>query len=169
MAETTRRQFIAGAGVAAVACACAGCPLLAEARRGAGRGGAVDVGPLEDFGADGVDGRWAADGFFVVRRRGRLYAVSSICTHKKVELVVAGGGGGFKCPRHGSLFSAAGHATKAPARKSLARFGIRLDDAGHVIINPARPFREGQWGDAGSFIALESSAEDPPAKKRRDS
>ena len=164
MTEPTRRQFIA-VTAAAAACACAGCPLMAAAAAPARKAAAVDVGPLDDFSVDGVTDRWAGTGFFVVRRGGRLYAVSSRCTHKNVALAVANGAGPFKCPRHGSTFDAAGRVTKAPARKPLPRLGIRLDDAGHVIVDPAARFGESKWGDPSSFVQLIR----PPGKeKRRD-
>ena len=115
--------------------------------------GPVDAGPLEDLTAEGVTDRFAAgDGFFLVNRDGRLYAVSSHCTHKNVALVVAKGDAGFKCPRHGSTFDAAGHVIKSPARKPLPRFAIRLNDAGHLIVNPGSQFAEHDWDDPAAFV-----------------
>ena len=167
MPDLTRRQMIS-LTAAAAACACAGCPLLAEAAA-AKPVGKVDVGSLEDFAADGVTDRWAGAGFFVVRRGGRLYAVSSRCTHRNVGLVSAGGNGGFKCPRHGSTFDAAGRVTKSPARKPLPRLGIRLTDAGRVIVDPGVRFGEAQWDDAASYVPLKRPAQnDAPAQKRSD-
>ena len=134
----TRRELLA-LTAAAAACACAGCPLLQATASAVPppRVGPVDVGTPDDFPRDGIFDRWARDGFFLVRRSGRLYALSSTCTHKKVRLVAGKGGDGFKCPRHGSHFDAAGNATKAPARKPLPRLAIGLDARGHVVVEPA--------------------------------
>src|SRR3954464_2435564 len=107
MPNLTRRQFVT-ATAAVAACAC--CPLfnnLAEAAPAARE--PVDVGAATDFKPNTITDRWAAsDGFFVVRRGDRLFAVSSTCTHKKVRLVAAGkeAGSSLKCPRHGSTFDA---------------------------------------------------------------
>jgi Rieske Fe-S protein len=150
MTDPTRRDVLLIA--AAAACACAGCPLLSVAAP-ARTTGAVDAGPLEHFTAEGVTDRFAAgDGFFLVHRDGRLYAVSSHCTHKIVALVVAKGDAGFKCPRHGSTFDAAGHVSKSPARKPLPRFAIRVNAAGHVIVDPGKSFAEKDWDDSSAFV-----------------
>ena len=151
----SRRDVLAV--TAAAACACAGCPLLSAAPAAPKRAGRpVDVGPLKDLAGDGVIDRWAAaHGFFLVRRRGRLHAVSSTCTHKKVALVAARGDAGFKCPRHGSIFDPGGRATKAPARKPLPRFGIRLNDAGRVVVDTGSSFAEKNWDDPAAFVRLD--------------
>lgn len=151
----TRRTFVTQA--ASAACACAACPLLAAAAHGDVRSPAqeVDIGPLTDFTQDAVVGRWArSHGFFLVIRGGRVSAVSSTCTHRKVRLVAGkGGDAAFKCPRHGSTFDTAGRVTKSPARKSLPRFGIRVNDAGRVLVDRSSV--------RGSFIKLPPSLPAP--------
>src|SRR3954466_1636918 len=114
MPDLNRRQF-------AAASACATSPALrALAEAAAGKAAPADVGPLDDFKAPGIhDPSGPGRRFFLVNRGGHLYAVSSTCTHKSVGRVAKTGG--FKCPRHGSGFSADGTVTKAPARKSLPR------------------------------------------------
>jgi Rieske Fe-S protein len=144
-----RRQFVAGLA----ACACAACPAVRALAEASERRGPVDVGPLEDFKAGGIhDPLGAGRSFFLVSKGGRLYAVSSTCTHKAVKLVAKDGG--FKCPRHGSTFAADGKVTKSPARRALPRHAIRLDDRGHVLVDTSATFGEGQWNDAGASIAL---------------
>lgn len=149
MPGPSRRQFVAACA------ACAACPAmraLAEATRE--QAAPVDLGPLDDFRARGIhDPLGPGRRFFLVNRAGRLFAVSATCTHRKVALVVKDGA--FRCPRHGSGFTPEGAVTKAPARKPLPRFAIRLDDQGHVVVDPSRPFRRGQWNDAGAFIPLD--------------
>jgi len=148
MRNLNRRQFVA-------ACACATCPALrALAAAASEKTSPVDVGPLEDFKAPGIhDPSGPGRQFFLVSRGGRLYAVSSTCTHKNVALVARDGA--FKCPRHGSAFSADGNVTKAPARKPLPRYGIRLNDRSHVIVDPSVRFQSNGREDAGSFVRLD--------------
>ena len=157
MQDLTRRQFVTAA--AAVTAACAGCPLFNGVADGAGTGAAatpVDIGPAADL-ADGITSRWAGGGFFVVRRGDRVYAVSSTCTHKKVRLVPSGkaGDAALKCPRHGSVFNAEGRPTKAPARRPLSRYGVRLDERGHVLVDRSSRFGEKDWDDPASFVRVD--------------
>ena len=147
----------------AAAAACAGCPLFAlgagAAADNAGKAAKapVDVGRPEDL-KEGITERWSADGFFVVRRGDRVFAVSSTCTHKKVRLVVSGKGGdanaSLKCPRHGSGFDAEGHVTKAPARKPLPRYAVQLNDDGHLVVDRSRQFGERDWDEAEASVRI---------------
>jgi len=153
-----RRQFLEAARGAA--CGCAACPLLAifapQAR--AADAGEVDAGAVEDYRRAGVyDLTKQGRPFFLVNRKGRLYAVSSTCTHKRVTLKAAKDGGGFKCPRHGSLFDLSGKVTKAPARKSLPRHAIRLDASGtRVLVDTSTSFRPSDWDDPAASVELKS-------------
>lgn len=155
MSELNRRQLIRAAGRAA--CACAACPLLtllADEAHGAEAAGEVACGAVEEYARDGIYNPAGKRGaFFLVSRKGRLYAVSSTCTHKRVKLKA--GKGGFKCPRHGSLFDLSGKATKAPARKPLPRYPIRLDDATRrVMVDMSRALKPSQWNAPVGFIEL---------------
>ncbi len=156
VSRPNRRQLLKAAGTAA--CACATCPLLAlfAPNVGAADGrGEVDAGAPEDYARDGIYDCGKNSPFFLVSRKGKLYAVSSICTHKRVKLSPAKGGGGFKCPRHGSLFDLSGKVTKAPARKPLPRYAIRLDDGTRrVMVHPSKRFGPAQWGDPAAFVEL---------------
>ena len=139
------------AGVAA--CACAACPALRALAEATANAPPVDVGPVGNFATKGVYDPLGPGGrFFLVNRGGRLYAVSATCTHKAVKLVAKGGS--FKCPRHGSTFAVDGKVTKSPAKRSLPRYGIRLDDDRHLIVDPSAVFTEDRWGDASAFVAL---------------
>ena len=143
-----RRQFVM-AGMAA--CACAACPALRALA--AATAPPVDVGPIGDFGARGIhDPLGPGRRFFLVNRGGRLYAVSATCTHKAVKLVAKGGS--FRCPRHGSTFAADGKVTKSPAKRALSRYGIRLDENRHVVVDSSLVFGEDRWDDAAAFVEL---------------
>jgi cytochrome b6-f complex iron-sulfur subunit len=156
-ARSTRRDLLA-AGLAS----CAGCLLIGcGSNAGSGPGTfpvanvptePVDVGPASDLTRDGIHDRWADKGFFLVRRHGRLFAPSSICTHKRVLLVVSGSE--FACPQHGSVFTSEGELVRAPARKSLPRLAIRLDEQGHVIVDPRTLFEPDRWSDPGASLRI---------------
>jgi Rieske Fe-S protein len=152
MSRLDRRQFVA----ACAGAACAACPALrALADAGAPTAEPVDVGPLEQFREKGIyDPQGAGPRFFLVSRGGWVYAVSATCTHKSVALAVKDGA--FKCPRHGSAFSVDGKVVKAPARKALPRFGVRVSGDGRLLVDPAMVFAQGQWEEDGSFVKVGS-------------
>lgn len=152
---------------ATAACAGALCPIGCTSPGGDGNSGEggddglgtvaagpVDAGPLGDYGRDGIFDRFAAShGFFLVRRAGRLYAATAVCTHQRARLV-ADGGSGFKCPRHGARFDGQGHVIKGPARRPLPRLAVRLDERGHVVVDPSARFGPEQWNQPAGFIVV---------------
>ena len=74
MTELNRRDFILATAATTLG-ACMACPLHAAPAQA--KKDPVDVGVPADFPRDGVHDRWAKDhAFFVVRKSGRLYAVS---------------------------------------------------------------------------------------------
>ncbi len=151
-----RRAFLAALASSAAACACASCPLAALAKDSppAEPGGPVEAGTLDDYPRDGVyDAHAASGGFFVVRSKGRLFALSATCTHKKALLKVKGKA--IVCPKHGARFDLDGDVRKAPARRPLPRYAVSLNDAGQIVVDPSRTFGKAQRGDEGSFLRLD--------------
>jgi nitrite reductase/ring-hydroxylating ferredoxin subunit len=153
-----RRAFLIRSSTVAAACAaCAACPHLADAASTTRP--VLDLGALSDLPAGSVIDRWAADeGFFLVRREGKLIALSADCTHKRVRLTLKGSK--LKCPKHGSVFEPTGELSKGPAKRPLVRYGISTDDRGHVIVDRSRAFAKERWDDADASLAL------PEAKTR---
>lgn len=145
-----RREFVA----TAVGCAfCTACPehvLAATAK------GPVDAGDVNTFRKDGIyDALAQSQGFFVISSKGKLYATSSTCTHKSNQVSIdSEKAGQLKCEKHGSLFSLEGKVIKAPAKRSLPRYGIKLDANKHVIVDPTKRFEESSWNDPNSFVKL---------------
>ena len=84
------------------ACACAACPLLAlyaPLARAEDDAREVDVGPAVDYARAGVyELTKQGHPFFLVNRKGKLYAVSSTCTHKRVEAEGGKGRGRVQVP-----------------------------------------------------------------------
>ena len=99
----------------------------------------ADAGPLAQYAADGVYDAHRPDGFFVIRRGGRVWAMSSICTHKGCK-VRSQSDASFVCKCHGSTFDAEGRVTKAPATRDLPRLEVRLDPQKHLLVRlPGSP------------------------------
>ena len=144
-----RREFLMLSAVAACA-ACGGCPQVARALDRAST--LVDVGLLSELADEKVLDKWAGEGFFLVRRDKKLYALSSQCTHKRVQLTLKGVQ--LKCTKHGSVFETTGELTKGPAKTALARYAISTDDRGHVMVDRSRTFTRDEADDAAAFIPL---------------
>lgn len=125
----SRRKFL----ILAAAAAGGSCGLL-NAVAGGGGEQTVDAGPVSDFAADGVYDAFRNQGFFVIRRGGKLFALSSICTHRTVQLK-ARPDCSFYCRRHGSTFSPTGHVTEGPAKRDLPVLAMSVNAAGHLLVN----------------------------------
>lgn len=148
--DMTRRQMLVASMLAAASFSPLVKLLAAEKTHG---GGSVDAGELAGFAKDAIYPSFAGQGFFVVRKDGRLFAEASRCTHKNGELIARGDG--FVCRKHGSTFTVAGHVTKGPAREDLPRFGISLDDRKHVLVDTAKVFRSGEYESKDAFVVLD--------------
>ena len=95
----------------------------------------VDAGPADKYAAEGVYDTFRNQGFFLVRRGGRLFALSSICTHRTCKLE-AEPDHTFYCPCHGSTFDPAGHVTQGPARRDLPVYSTRTEN-GRLLVTLA--------------------------------
>jgi nitrite reductase/ring-hydroxylating ferredoxin subunit len=111
----------------------------------------VNIGALSSFDKDGITDKWAkSDKFFVIRQDAKLYAVTSICTHRGFQLISRGQD--LYCTKHKSDFSIEGTVTGGPAKSSLPRYAISLNDKKEVLVDKSKSFKEVQWSTAGSFI-----------------
>lgn len=152
MTQINRREFVTAAG--AVVCAC-----LAGCASNGGGAGATWTGPMTfELPApaeirNGIDTRWVqSGGFFLVRDGGQIYAVTSTCTHQACPL--AAKGSEYVCPCHGSRFTPAGKVLVGPAAVALSRFGISVNDAGHLTVDRRKVFPEGMWEQGGAFVTV---------------
>ena len=154
MSDPTRREFVTTSVL--VAGACLICPECTEAADPpASTANTVDAGAIADYAKDGVFDKFAKKdkgAVLLIRQDGKLYAPTSICTHKNCALKVKEGV--LTCPCHGSKYSNEGAPNKGPAKKSLARYAISKDDKGHVVVDKTKKFEQDAWGDEAAFIKL---------------
>jgi Rieske Fe-S protein len=126
-----RRGFIAlivGARVAA------GCKALASANSPASHAErVVDAGPVNRYAANRVDGGFREQGFFLVRKDGKLVALSSFCTHRHCKLT-AESDSSFYCSCHGSTFDPNGKVTEGPAKRDLPMFATLTNQKGELLV-----------------------------------
>ena len=100
---------------------------------GVGHERSVDAGPAGSYAADGVYQGFRSQGFFLVRSGERLFALSSICTHRTCKLD-AEPDHSFHCPCHGSNFDPTGKVTEGPAVRDLPVFPTHTDERGHLMV-----------------------------------
>jgi cytochrome b6-f complex iron-sulfur subunit len=94
----------------------------------------VNAGSVGNFAADGVYSNFRNQGFFVIRKGDKLFALSAICTHRKCKLT-AEPDRSFSCPCHGSTFDPAGHVTAGPAKRDLLKFPAFPNEQGELVVN----------------------------------
>ena len=158
-AEVNRREFVTIATVAAATAVCCGTCDLALAGEPPGptpptalQKTPVDVGPKAGYAKDGVVDKFAkSHRVLVVTNGGKIYAICATCTHKNCATKAKDDG--IVCPCHGSKFSLHGTPTKGPAKASLYRFGLSVNEQGNIIVDRAKQFSEKQWDDEGASIS----------------
>ena len=103
------------------------------ANRPSGGERVVNAGPASNYAAEGVYAAFRSQGFFIVRRDGKLFALSAICTHKKCPLK-SQPDHSFYCPCHGSTFDPEGHVTLGPAERDLPVCATAVDERGQLLV-----------------------------------
>jgi nitrite reductase/ring-hydroxylating ferredoxin subunit len=141
--------------------------------------GKTTVGPLASFAKqpDGVYDKFAKapTAFLVVINDGKIYALSSVCTHKKrlIHTYEKDSKQAF-CPGHSSLFDLDGTPTpvtpdgdKSPAREPLPRHGISVNPKGMVVVDTSKVIKFEQRDEEGAFIDKKAATppKDPAADK----
>ena len=137
--DMDRRRFvILSAAAVAGACCGAGETQSATTEPAASSAGdaeekVVDAGPLAEFRTDKVYDDFRDQGVFVIRREKKVFALSSVCTHKRCK-VRAQSDGSFLCRCHKSTFDPDGRVTKGPATRDLPRLPVATDERDHLLV-----------------------------------
>ena len=116
----------------------------------------VKVGLPEAYEEGKVVEKFKDQNIWVVRNEGKIYALSTTCTHLGCTPNWLEGEKKFKCPCHGSGFKITGVNFEGPAPRPLERYAIRLGDDGQIVVDKGRKFQKelGQWADPDSYLAL---------------
>jgi len=117
--------------------------------------GPVKVGDLKSFTKEGLDDRFLKDGFFLVRSKDRIYALSAFCTHQTdSRLSSKAGAEVIICPNHNSLFALDGTVIRGPARRDLSRFAITADAKGQLTVDTSKPIGPDKIDDEPAFVKV---------------
>ena len=102
-----------------------------------------------------VNQNYKNQGFYVVRCRKGIAALSTACTHLGCALHWVAGERKFKCPCHGSGFTLEGINLEGPAPRPMERFKITVDE-GVVTVDCSQVFRheKGEWAHPDSLISI---------------
>lgn len=97
-------------------------------------------------------GIWVVHGSY--RGKSQIFALRTVCTHLGCITLWQANERRFKCPCHGSGFSAEGINLEGPAPRPLERCAIRIADDGQLEVDTSKTYREelGQWTDPGCYV-----------------
>ena len=150
MSQLNRREFVLAAGAATAAL----CVLGVESAHAAPSAGTLDVGTIADYPNNVISDKFVKPHkLFVIRKGDQIYAASAVCTHKGCVLAPKDAAT-IKCRCHGSTFSDMGTVTGGPAKSSLFRYAIKLNEQKHLIVDKSKQFAERQWDDPNSFVKV---------------
>lgn len=124
-----RREFLILAAAAVAGCSSTPPGAVSSARVAR----QINAGPVNNYGADGVYTRFRNQGFFLIRKGEKLFALSAICTHKRCKLD-AEPDRSFSCPCHGSTFAPSGHVTEGPAKRDLPTLSTLISEQGDLLV-----------------------------------
>jgi cytochrome b6-f complex iron-sulfur subunit len=75
----------------------------------------------------------------VLTRKGKtVAALTNICTHQGCAMEPKAGKDTLTCPCHNAAFNLDGTVAKAPARKALDHYALRVNDKGLIEIDPGQ-------------------------------
>lgn len=116
----------------------------------------VKVGLPEGYEEGKVIEKYKDQNIWVVRYEGKIYALSTTCTHLGCTPNWLESAQKFKCPCHGSGFYISGINFEGPAPRPLERWAVAVGDDGQIIVDKSRKFQQerGEWSNPESFIQV---------------
>jgi cytochrome b6-f complex iron-sulfur subunit len=113
----------------------------------------VRVGPPGDFEDGKVTDKFKDRNIWIVRYQGKIFALSTTCTHLGCTPNWLEADQKFKCPCHGSGFYITGVNFEGPAPRPLERWAIGEED-GQLVVDKSKKFQSelGQWDNPESYF-----------------
>ena len=117
--------------------------------------GFVELGPVADFAQPGIYDKFIkSHKLLLINNDNTLIAASSLCTHKFAML--AKKEDHLRCAKHGSEFDKDGYVLKGPAKSSLPRCAIKIEN-GKVMVDTSKIFEERKWDDPAASAKIEKA------------
>jgi len=119
----------------------------------------LELGSPEAFAVGSVT-FFALHKAWLVRTSQGFYALQAVCPHLGCQPHWQTQQQHFFCPCHGSRFSEQGELQQGPARRSLARFQIFLNQQQQIVINLEQTYQaeQGEWSESGAFLSWPNHA-----------
>jgi cytochrome b6-f complex iron-sulfur subunit len=116
----------------------------------------VKVGFPDGYEEGKVIDRFKDQNTWIVRYEGKIYALSTTCTHLGCTPNWLEREQKFKCPCHGSGFFITGINFEGPAPRPLERWAVGIGDDGQIVVDKSRKFQaeRGEWNNPDSFIKV---------------
>jgi len=116
----------------------------------------VKVGEPRNFEEGKVVESFKDRGMWIVRYEGKIYALSTTCTHLGCTPNWLEADKKFKCPCHGSGFYITGINFEGPAPRPLERWALGVGEDGQIGVDKSKKFQRelGQWDNPESFIKV---------------
>jgi cytochrome b6-f complex iron-sulfur subunit len=116
----------------------------------------VKVGFPDTFDDGKVVERFKDQNMWIVRADGKIYALSTTCTHLGCTPNWLEKEAKFKCPCHGSGFYISGINFEGPAPRPLERWAIGIGDDGQIVVDKSRKFQQerGEWSSPDSYLKV---------------
>jgi cytochrome b6-f complex iron-sulfur subunit len=116
----------------------------------------VKVGLPEGYEEGKVIERFKDQNIWVVRSEGKIYALSTTCTHLGCTPNWLENAQKFKCPCHGSGFYISGINFEGPAPRPLERWAVGIGEDGQIVVDKSKKFQQerGEWSNPESFIQV---------------
>jgi cytochrome b6-f complex iron-sulfur subunit len=116
----------------------------------------IKVGKPEDYEDNKVVERYKSQHAWIVRHEGKIYALSTTCTHLGCTPNWLEREEKFKCPCHGSGFKITGINFEGPAPRPLERWAISVGDDGQIVVDMSKKFQEerGEWTNPESYLKV---------------
>lgn len=114
------------------------------------------VGFPDSFEEGKVVERFKDQNTWIVRNDGKIYALSTTCTHLGCTPNWLEREQKFKCPCHGSGFYITGINFEGPAPRPLERWAVSIGEDGQLVVDKSKKFQQerGEWGNPESFIKV---------------
>lgn len=114
------------------------------------------VGLPDQYEEGKVVDRYKDQNAWIVRYQGKIYALSTTCTHLGCTPNWLEAAQKFKCPCHGSGFYITGVNFEGPAPRPLERWAISLGEDGQIVVDKSKKFQKelGQWDSTESYLKV---------------
>jgi cytochrome b6-f complex iron-sulfur subunit len=110
----------------------------------------------DNFEEGKVTDRYKDQNTWVVKNEGKIYALSTTCTHLGCTPNWLEREQKFKCPCHGSGFYISGINFEGPAPRPLERWAVAIGDDGQIVVDKSKKFQyeRGEWTNPESYIKV---------------